>query len=129
MRKKEHYQKIDIDLTPALVFAHLVSRDVCGCGHSHIKEETPIGREYLADVKSVRWVRFSCGGCDRTKEVRVIDVWPGLDSMLACRPQWFFLDALDIGESFIGPPMPESWEPVKDNKVRSPHDWSRRVIL
>lgn len=121
------YRKIDYDLTPALFVAHLICRDVCGCGASHVKEETPIGREYNVDLKSVRWVRYECAGCGRTSDLRVIDVYPD-DSSLQYKPEWFFLDALDIGESFLGPPKPREWEPVKDNKVRSPHDVGRRVV-
>lgn len=121
------YRKLNYDLTPALVIAHLICRDVCGCGASHVKEETPLGSEYQVDLKSVRWVRYQCAGCGRTSELRVVDVYPD-NPFAEWRPSWFFLEALDLSESYQGPPKPREWEPVKDNKVRSPHDTGRRVI-
>lgn len=114
--------KLNYDLSRNMITATLVTRDVCGCGQSHIKQEAPIGREYAIDLRSIRWVRFQCFGCGKTKELRVVDTWPGLaDPLQLSEPSWFFLDALDLGEMIAGPPKPRSWEKVEGGKIAGPH--------
>ena len=119
--------KLNYDLSRSMINGTLITRDVCGCGHNHVEATAPIGREYAIDLRSIQWVRYKCGGCGKTKELRVVDSWPGLsDPTQISEPRWFFLDALDIGEMVAGPAKPREWEKVTDNKIRGPHDHGGR---
>jgi len=105
------YRKIDIALSPALVLGSLERRDVCPCGFGFVKDDVPIGRQYSVDTKSVRWGKFQCGGCGRILEVRLVDVWDKFGAT------WFILDVLDLDRAIPFMPKPDSWMPVRNNKV------------
>ena len=106
------YRKIDIHIGPSLIRARLVAFSVCKCGHRHINEGVRYGKQYDADIKSVRWVRFQCFGCGKVLEIRVIDIW---DATLT--PMWFPLCLLDIDAKIPIAAKPMNWQPVKDNAV------------
>lgn len=106
------YKKIDIHVGPTLVRARLVEFSVCSCGYRHIRGEVKRGKQYDADIKSVRWARFQCFGCGKVTDIRVIDIW---DELLI--PTWFPLCLLDIDAKIPIALKPEKWEPVKDNMV------------
>ena len=105
------HRKIDISISPAIAIGHLERRSICSCGYSLLREEAPIGKEYNVDLKSVRWAKFQCGGCGNVLEIRICDTWD------AFGVNWFVLDVLDLDRAIPFAPRPDSWIPVKDNKV------------
>lgn len=117
------YRKIDIHVGPTLVTATLEKRNVCDCGMNIVRDEAPIGTEFNADLKSVRWVKFVCHGCGKKFVIRIIDVWGVL-----LTPQWFPLACLDIDAGIPYAPIPTEWRPVKDNMVAPAHGLPGKVV-
>ena len=117
-----NYRNITIDLSPKILPGHLVRRGVCGtCSHNQIADSVPLGREYMTDVKSVRWARLTCAGCGKTTDVRVCDVWrPVGKGNFVMLPEWFYFDTLDLGDAYKGPEKSQQWEPVSNNRLAPP---------
>jgi hypothetical protein len=124
-QNRMNYQKINITVSPKLFPGTLLLKSVCDCGMPVLKDDVPIGKEYVCDLNSVRWARWRCDGCGKVTDIRLIDV----HSPMAFVPiQWFLLDMLDLDAGIPRSPKPLAWEPVKDGKV-SPKGISDRMIV
>lgn len=110
------YKKIDMHLGPTLAVTRLVQHHICECRFPLINEDVKVGTRYDVDLKSTRWAKFTCGGCGKEKQIRVIDVWTRL-----LTPMWFPLTCLEIDAAIPYAPMPEKWIPVKENKLAPAH--------
>jgi hypothetical protein len=110
------YRKIDMHIGPTIAQTRLVQHHVCDCKMPVVNKEVREGTRYNVDLKSVRWVKFVCGGCGKESEIRVIDVWTPL-----LTPMWYPLECLEIDAAIPLAPKPEKWMPVKDNKVLPAH--------
>src|SRR5271157_4336684 len=108
------YKKINLHLGPTPIQATLVTDELCTCGKKYI--HAPVGKQYVADLKSVRWVKWQCHGCGKESAIRIIDIW---DERLI--PEWFPLACLDIDAGIPFTPVPQNWEKVKDNKAAPAH--------
>ena len=117
------YKKIDIKVSPKLIEGTLLEKEICDCGFC-VVENAIVGKRYMCDLNSVRWARWTCYGCGKITDVRLIDIY----SAVAFVPvSWFFLDLLDIGAGLRAGRKPIAWEPVRDGHV-SPKGISDRGI-
>lgn len=110
------YKKIDMHIGPTLARTRLAQHHVCGCRMPIVKEDVKVGTHYDVDLRSVRWVKFQCGGCGKVSEIRVIDVWTRL-----LVPMWYPLACLEIDAAIPYAPKPSQWERTTDNKVAPAH--------
>ena len=120
-----NYRKINIELTTTMVAARLEKKSVCPCGHPMMKEGVPLGMVYNIDLKSVRWVRFQCGGCGKTFPMLVADCHAGYPVPIT----WLPVELLDIFPVVQPPPMPTEWQAVKDNKITGRQNFPGARVL
>jgi hypothetical protein len=58
-----------------LVATKLETRHLCKCGYGFVKDDVPEGKVYVADVGTLRWGDFLCGGCGRAqKNIPIVNV-------------------------------------------------------
>jgi hypothetical protein len=120
------YKQIDIKVSPKFITGTLIEKSICSCGENALNSDVEIGREYNCEINSVRWARWTCYGCGKVTDVRLIDVYSDTPFIPI---QWFLLDLLDIGAGIDEAKKPEGWIAVKDNQVSPPVKSSVRTRI
>lgn len=69
-RTRNVYRKIS--MRKELVQTKLETQKVCPCNYDF--STSPVGKEYLADLGTIRTANMKCGGCKASRSIPVINV-------------------------------------------------------
>lgn len=71
-RTREIYRKIT--MRREFRVTRLLTKRVCPCEYPFTPEAVPLGKEYTADLGTIRRANMHCGGCGKHSSIWVVNV-------------------------------------------------------
>jgi|SRR5579859_7944550 len=71
-RTRGIYRKVT--MKKELVTTTLENKQACSCDYPFTPETAPIGKEYTADLGTIRRANMRCGGCGKHSTIWVVNV-------------------------------------------------------